>query len=230
MARPLLKSGMRLALPSNSPLRPLRGRGSASASQKIYRQLKYPRRGGKRHEEKTLALLVALVLVVGCVIGATLAWLTASTNEMKNTFSTSDIEVTLTETEEDYKMVPGWTIHKDPTATITAGSEECYLFVKLDKSPNFDEYMACEIADGWTALENVDGVYYRVVNTTDMGTSYSVLKNDQVAVKDTVTREMMAAAEQNKPTFTVTAYASQLYKNNTETFTAADAWANISKN
>ena len=30
-------------------------------------------------KKRTLALLVALVLVVGCIIGGTLAWLTAKT-------------------------------------------------------------------------------------------------------------------------------------------------------
>lgn len=40
----------------------------------------------------------------------------------------------------------------------------------------------------------------------------------------------MAEAENNQPTLTITAYASQLYKNNTDTFTAAEAWANVPKN
>lgn len=54
-------------------------------------------------KKRTLALLVALVLVVGCIIGGTLAWLTAKTDAVVNTFTTSDIDVTLTETEEEYK-------------------------------------------------------------------------------------------------------------------------------
>lgn len=178
-------------------------------------------------KKKTLALLAALVLVVGCIIGGTLAWLTAKTDAVVNTFSTSDIEITLTETEAEYKMVPGWTIAKDPKATVLAGSEECFLFVKLEKSANFDDYMTYEIADGWTVLTGVDGVYYREVKTADMGTAYSVLKDDQVAVKSTVTKEMMnGLKEADYPTLTITAYASQLYKNNTEKFDAVTAWNN----
>ena len=109
-------------------------------------------------KKRTLALLVALVLVVGCIIGGTLAWLTAKTDAVVNTFTTSDIDVTLTETEEEYKMVPGYTIHKDPNTTVVKGSEECYLFVKVEKSANFDSFMTYEMADGWTALEGVEGV------------------------------------------------------------------------
>lgn len=177
--------------------------------------------------KKTIALLVAVSMIVGCVIGGTLAWLTHSTDPVTNTFTTSNITVNLTETEEEYKMVPGRTIHKDPEVTVTAGSEECYLFVKLEKSDNFDTFMTYEIADEWTALNNVAGVYYREIKTADMGKSYSILKNNQVAVKDAVTKDMMDdLTNDTYPTLTVTAYASQLYKNNTETFTAAEAWAN----
>ena len=69
--------------------------------------------------------------------------------------------------------------------------------------------MTYEMAAGWTALNGVDGVFYREVRTADMGTGYSVLLNDQVTVKGSVTKEMMNSLEQNTyPTLTVTAYAS----------------------
>lgn len=181
-------------------------------------------------KKKSLALLVAVVLVIGCVIGGTLAWLIDSTEQVKNTFTTSDIDITLDETTgTEYKMVPGYTIKKDPKATVLTGSEECYLFVNLEKSSNFDQFMTYEMVDGWTALTGVNGVYYREVKTANMGTEYSVLLNDQVTVKGSVTKEMMNSLEQNTyPTLTVTAYASQLYKNNTQTFTAVEAWENVS--
>ncbi|MFR8088832.1 MAG: hypothetical protein ACLU6B_10075 [Lachnospirales bacterium] len=180
-------------------------------------------------KKKTLVLFLAVASVIVCVIGGTLAWLTATSDQVKNTFTTSDIDITLEETTGvDYKMVPGYTIAKDPKATVLAGSEECYLFVKLEKSTNFDDYLTYQMADGWTALTNVEGVYYRVVNTANMGTEYSALANDQVTVKDSVTKEMMRAAETNEPTLTVTAYASQLHKNNSQDFTAAEAWENVS--
>lgn len=183
-------------------------------------------------KKKSLALIVALVLAVGCIIGGTLAWLTAQTDNVVNTFTTSDINITLTETgatnnQNSYKMVPGHTITKDPKVTVVRGSEECYLFVKLEKSDNFDSYLEFTVAGGWTALTGVDGVYYRTVSTNNMGTGFSVLKDDQVTVKGKVTKtDMNSLTEKNYPTLTITAYASQLYKNNTETFTAAEAWSN----
>lgn len=91
---------------------------------------------------KSMALLLAMVLLVGCAIGGTLAWLTDKTDEVKNTFTTSNIDIELTETgttkddttgneTRNYKMVPGWTLSKDPKVTVKAGSEDCYLFVKV---------------------------------------------------------------------------------------------------
>lgn len=179
-------------------------------------------------KKKTLALLAALVLVVGCVIGGTLAWLTAESDEMVNTFTNSDINITLTETTgENYKMVPGCTIQKDPKVTVTKGSEECYLFVKLEKSGNFDDFLTYKMADDWTKLTDVGDVYYRDVRENGIDTPYSVLKDDQVSVKDDVTKEMMnGLTKESYPKLTVTAYASQLYKNGDEEFTAIEAWEN----
>lgn len=198
-------------------------------------------------KKRNVALILALALVLTAAVGGTLAWLTAKSEMVVNTFTTSDIKVELKETTGGtYKMVPGSSISKDPKATVLAGSEKCYLFVKLEKSSNFDNYLTYEMADGWTALTGVTGVYYRVVDGTTykIGTAYSVLKDDKVSVKDTVTKEMMsaidgvdadgktntdaAAAElAARPTLTITAYASQLY-NGTATIDVKTAWGNIS--
>lgn len=183
-------------------------------------------------KKKGLALVLALTLLVVGVVAGTLAWLTAKSDVVTNTFTTSDIKVELKETTgTEYKMIPGYTISKDPKATVLAGSEECFLFVKLDKSANFDTYLEYVIADGWTKLDGVtDTVYYRVVDgtTNQIGTPYSVLKDDQVTVKGEVTKAMMdGLTTETLPKLTVTAYASQLHKNATMEFTAAEAWANV---
>ncbi len=66
-------------------------------------------------KKKTVTLLLALTLVLGVVAGGTIAWLTAETEPVVNTFTTSDIKVNLEESENlDLTMTPGWTIKKDP--------------------------------------------------------------------------------------------------------------------
>ncbi len=194
-------------------------------------------------KKKTVALLLALVLTFGVAVGGTIAWLTDTTDEVKNTFTTSDVDIDLTETEREYQMIPGYTIDKDPKVTVEAGSEQCYVFVKVTEA-NWPEFMEddgttrkvnYEIAAGWEKLTGVDGVndvWYRIQAEVPENTAvedlpvYSVLKDDQVTVSGTLTKAEMNSIT-TKPTLTITAYACQYMKNNTDPFTAAEAWANI---
>ena len=179
-------------------------------------------------KKKSLALLLAIAIVVVGVVAGTVAWLTDKTPSVTNTFTTSDINIELKETKNNFQMIPGWNIEKDPKVTVKAGSEACYLFVKLEKSADFDTFMTYEMAEGWTELQGYAGVYYREVAAATADTTYEVLRDNQVTVKDEVTKaQMNALTADTYPTLTVTAYASQLYKNNTEKFTAAEAWDNI---
>lgn len=192
-------------------------------------------------KKKSLALVLALAMIVVCVVGGTLAWLIATTPEVKNTFTYGDINIKLEETgatvaadgsaTKEFKMIPGYTIDKDPKVTVLAGSEKCYLFVKVDKSANFDTFMTCDMANGWTKGDGTNipsNVYYRVVDTADMGTAYSVLANDKVTVRDTVTKAMLnGLTEATQPTLTFTAYACQYNSSNGTPFAVADAWAKV---
>ena len=191
-------------------------------------------------KKKIVAAALACVLCVGLGIGGTLAWLVDDTDPVVNTFTTSNIDITLAETDTKadtddnvatnaYKMIPGYTIAKDPKVTVVKDSEACWLFVKIVESTDvkFSDYMTYEIADGWTALDGVAGVYCRKVAASTADQAFDVLKDNQVVVKDGVTKEMMKAAEGKEPTLTFTAYASQLMQNATTEFSAADAWANL---
>ena len=176
-------------------------------------------------KKKTLALVLALTLLVAGIVGGTLAWLTDQTAEVKNTFTVGDINIGLTETTADYKMVPGNTIAKDPTVTVKANSEACWLFVQVTKSENLDTFITYAIAEGWTALPGVDGVYYREVPASAADQTFSVLAGDAVTVKGDVTKTMLETAKTDAPTLTFKAYAIQK-----DHFATADAaWAKVSK-
>ena len=223
-------------------------------------------RAPKRHSsKKALAMLLSLVLVIGCVAGGTLAWLTATSNEVNNVFIKSDIGVKLEEKETEFKMIPGWTIDKSPRVTVTANSEDCWLFVEVTESTNLElgKYIKYAVNTnssttntdnvthgGWTqgtgTGEGGDGVptnvYYRKVTKATSDQVFAVLgngtyefnsesyswTNDEVLTKPEVTKEMMAeVTTKNQPKLSFTAYASQLYKNNTTEFTAGQVWNNV---
>ena len=185
------------------------------------------RRGGVA--TKTLIVALAVMLVIGCAVGGTLAWLTDTTDPVTNTFTVGNINISLAETKTDFKMVPGATIGKDPKVTVKAGSEACWLFVEVTESDNLDNFINYTIATGWTQLPGVSGVYYREVEDLSASTTnkeYSVLTSDQVTVKDTVTKDMMdaiTAGTATDPTLTFKAYAVQKAGFDT----AADAWAEV---
>ena len=200
---------------------------------------------------KSLALILACILLIGGVIGGTVAWLTAKTNTVENVFTSSDIGVELEENTVDYKMIPGWTISKNPTAKVTSGSEDCYLFIKVEekigtdtgdnKIYTFDNFIAYAIEEGWNVLDatKYPGVYYKVIDDdAEKSVEYNILGSgeytdegkvkytwnaNEVLAKPEVTKEMMNAVnDDNKPTLSFTAYAVQLWRSNEPATGATD--------
>ena len=186
-----------------------------------------------------LTLCCALLLVAAGVFG-TLAYLTG-TDTVNNTFTVGNVKITLDEAKvttdgtpvegadrvkaNEYHLLPGHTYTKDPTVTVKANSEACWLFVKVTESTNLKDFITYAIAEGWTALPGVDGVYYREVPASAADQTFSVLADDAVTVKSDVTRTMLETAKTDAPTLTFKAYAIQR-----DHFATADAaWAEVSK-
>lgn len=182
---------------------------------------------------KAFAAVLALVLVLGCALGGTVAWLVAKSDPVVNTFTYGDININLEETTgSSYKIIPGVDIAKDPKVTVKADSEACWLFVKVEENGTFvADKVTYSVADGWTALTGQPGVYYREVSAAEAknGASYYVLAGDTdhpngvVNVSDTLTKEDIEDIT-TKPTLTFTAYAVQ----KDGIADAATAWSKIS--
>lgn len=184
---------------------------------------------------KVFLSLLALVLVVGCAVGGTIAWLTAKTDPVVNTFTYGKININLGEsTGNAYTIIPGVNISKDPKVTVNGGSEACWLFVKVVEGGTFvADKVTYSIADGWKALDatNYPGVYYREVNAVTADTGFYVLAGDTTYPNGVVTvSEELTKAEVNgittQPTLTFTAYAVQ----KDGIGTAADAWDKVKNN
>ena len=170
---------------------------------------------------KTFAAMLALVLVIGCAVGGTVAWLVSSTDPVVNTFTYGDINITLSETTgNDYKIIPGVNIGKDPKVTVKKDSEACWLFVKVEKAGTFvANKVTYSIATGWTQGDGTnipENVYYREVEAVTADTSYYVLQgsteypNGVVTVSEELTKaEVNSITAENQPKLTFTAYAVQ---------------------
>lgn len=186
---------------------------------------------------KALVLTGAATLALTATVGGTLAWLIAE-DTVTNTFTYGDINIELTETDtgldaddndktNEYEMVPGNNITKDPTITVEADSEDCYLFVQLNKSDNFDTFMTYEVNEEvWTALDGVENVYYCEVSKSDKDQIFNVLLNDEVKVKDNVTKDMFnSLTDATYPELTITAYGVQRDADIDAIDTVEEAWA-----
>ncbi|MGM9595571.1 MAG: SipW-dependent-type signal peptide-containing protein [Oscillospiraceae bacterium] len=193
-------------------------------------------------KKKTVAFVLAMVLVFAVTVGVTVAYLTDKTDTIENTFTVGKVNITLAETfntdtnndnEADAwqaQLIPGKEYKKDPVVTVEPGSEKCYLFVKFEEKGNPDTYLTYTStlteANGWTKGDGADipeNVWYRVVDKNATNNAFHLLDNDTVTIKDNVTNENMEAA--SKAELAYTAYAIQA-----DGFgDAAKAWAEVSK-
>lgn len=194
---------------------------------------------------KALAVVLAAVLILGGIVGSTMAWLMAETDDVVNTFTYGDINIGLDESVrdedgnpvdedgdgipdrttsgEEFEMIPGQEIEKDPLLTVKAESEDAWVFVKMveavkatvdGKEMTFGDYMTYEMDAAWTQLTDangdpVEGVYFcKVLQNNDADTELTVIKDNKIQVLDTVTKEMLNSLEE-EPTLTITGYAVQ---------------------
>ena len=186
--------------------------------------------------KKTLVIILALTVTMVTAAGGTLAFLYGTQN-VKNTFTYGDIQIDLEETDtgldpdqnpdtNQYPMLPGQPIHKDPKVTVYAGSLDCWLFVELTESWNFADYLSYTVADGWEPLEGVPGVFCRAVDAMAESQTFPVIKDDLIYMKESVTLGQLATlTDADYPTLTIKAYAIQRSAAIEETATAQAAWA-----
>lgn len=178
----------------------------------------------KSKKKVFLTVLCAAALVVASVLG-TMAYLT-SKDTVTNTFSVGDVNITLDEAKVDtagnpvtpaervkansYKLIPGHDYIKDPTIHVAANSENSWIFVKVENGLSAiidDTTIEKQIEDnGWTALDNNAGVYYKEYTSNEKAVDLKVFGNFKI--KDSADVNDAQADYANK-TIVVTGYAIQ---------------------
>ena len=191
---------------------------------------------------RILLTVCSAALLVCVTVGATVAYLTSTTGPVTNTFTVGKVAITLDEADVDvdgvveknvdgtdkdrvnaneYKLIPGHTYTKDPTVHVSAGSEDCWLFVKVVNGISgieADTKIATQMANnGWTLVEEDSNVYAyktKVPANTDVPvfSSFTIANDADVS-------------SYSNATITITAYAVQA-----DGFaSSADAWTNAPK-
>lgn len=192
-------------------------------------------------KKKIMAIALCTIIAVTAIAGSSLAWLQDTTETVVNTFTEGKVDIELFEHDyvpetntldtntkvvanNDYKMIPGQVLPKDPTVVVKASSEACYVFIKVEEVNDVDTFLEYSIDTGvWTALTGVDGVYYKKIDGfTANDTEFNVLTGKQVTVKTDVDMDDMAGlTAATRPQLKFTAYAIQQIGS----ADAAEAWA-----
>ncbi len=183
-------------------------------------------------KKKTVAILMAAAMIFSGAVGATAAWLTAQATEIVNTFTYGDINLELTEEKPEGRtgqMIPGSTIEKDPAVVVKAGSEACWVFVKIETENHPDQYLTYTVNSVWKPVPGQENVYYleqgslAELSGTENNKTYPVLAGNQVTVKENITKTQLTDIGTNYPKLKFIAYAVQ--KENIPTVEAA--WAKV---
>ncbi|NLL03864.1 MAG: hypothetical protein GX269_06165 [Clostridiales bacterium] len=168
-------------------------------------------------KKKTLAIVLATVIVVAGAIGGTLAWLT-SQEEITNTFTVGNIEIGLTESTfpTNAKLVPGTTIPKDPTVTVKAGSEESFVFVMIENK--FSTIGTLNISADWTAVatsgDKTIYKYKEVVSATSVDTDLTKVFTTVTVSSNATNSDLQNLITNGTAKIKVMAYAHQTAEQN----------------
>lgn len=194
---------------------------------------------------RILLTVCSAALLVCVTVGATVAYLTSTTGPVTNTFTVGKVAITLDEADVDvdgvveknvdgtdkdrvnaneYKLIPGHTYTKDPTVHVSAGSEDCWLFVKVvngistieaqpktETDPN-TTIAAQMAANGWAPVAEGSNVYaYKETVSAE---------DDVLVFSDFTIADNADVSTYSNASITIIAYAVQA-----DGFdTAADAW------
>lgn len=130
---------------------------------------------------KALMLILCAALLVSATVMGTLAYLTAESKTVTNTFTVGNITITLAETEEGpFKIVPGATDDKDPTVTVVQGSEECYVYALITNNLVLDNKAVANVnvdtTNSWTLVKSEGNkTLYRYNKTVDAASEAATL-------------------------------------------------------
>lgn len=204
----------------------------------------------KRSVSKAMALVIAFVLTVGISITGTLAWLTAQSETVTNTFTSAKLfedpttQFTLWEheatddnkdgryelttnvvTSNTYDILPGVNIPKDPTVDVKKLEEHAYLYIMVTNGlPNELKDSYTIDSDNWELLTGYIDVW--VYKGTEADANHVIkASDDSDSTKKTFTVNVLTQNQQDGTSITVPSDYSGTANGSTLVFNAYMAQA-----
>ncbi|MCD8115842.1 MAG: hypothetical protein LUE21_01800 [Oscillospiraceae bacterium] len=174
-----------------------------------------------------------MLVVIFSSVSSSLAWLSAASEPVVNYFSGGAIAIKLDEApvdasgketsgdrvqENHYKYLAGATLDKDPTVTVLANSEECYVYVCVDNELPSDLFTINVNTSAWVKVsESGTCTIYRYNAVVESSTSDQKLTPvfTTVSISSSLTAEDIESL--GTKTLTVTSFAIQTASLETDT-------------
>ena len=150
-------------------------------------------------KKKTAAAAAAAVLAAVLAAGGTYSYYSSEAEAVTNTFDDNEVVIELTESDEDYSIVPGTSQSKDPEITVNASVDAFVYLIVTDVTGGLVEY---EIDSVWELLytaEDESGasvdIYYTTVSASvdedgnSIAQTLNVLAGQQVWYSTSITNE-----------------------------------------
>lgn len=211
--------------------------------------------------KKSLILAISLMLIFVCTMGVTVAYLQDSTDPVTNVFVAADFaDLGLSETDpdveydsndgtNDYLVVPGMDIEKDPKVTFKPLDGEdnlvdAYVFVKMDATGwttadnkafsktigSATDALTFSVDTYWTFLK-ADGdsyIYYREVPANTTIEDQSIIVDDKVTVSTAITETDLDGVSENLSVITDSSLVFKAYAIQQIGFDGAEAaWGEV---
>lgn len=183
---------------------------------------------------KKIIVAASLCAAIGATaIAGTLAYFTDETETLANSFTAGDVDITLTEPEweysgKEYEIIPGNTVAKDPTVTLSTDSVDSYVRLvvtmpqavyEISNLNGVDNAIINFKLDGAVlpqkdAAKTVEGLVYLYFDYTDMAAGESRTAFDEIAFSGALTNADNDEAYKALADFDINAIAYAVQKDN----------------
>lgn len=205
---------------------------------------------------KLISSAISLMFIVCFAITGTVAWLVDKTDTVQDTFTYGKVDIELldatnggkwvdsahkkaknedklyigTDNNGSFKLIPGASFDFNPAVQVVDGSEDCYIFVKIEPQSGLEKYTTINLGSGWVKVDGANNIYAygteAVMTKTSAGNKTTgFVYNGTLVVNSSVTSADVKDA--TDLTVKVTAYAIQADHLTNNVVKPVDVWALI---
>lgn len=154
---------------------------------------------------KTLILIAIIAIIAICSVLFVPSFFDNSNNGSGNSSPASQligastenkrirIEITESAHSQLGSVVPGEVVSVDPYVNVYSDSGDCWLFVELYMTEDFERIFEYQITEYWDSLDGYDNVYYMRVDDSKEDQSFGIFEGDCVSIPEEAAFDLSGA-------------------------------------